>query len=212
MGDSYWKQIDDIKKDVKKMGKLFTSELAKKAEKDMIQAHNQIITQYYKYSPSSYHRKSSGNLFYSIISHDFRHSNTANSHYATVKIGSSDMGDHTRRGYDGVNQGNVFDLVWNEGIRGLPLEGEAPLSQESVDKMNAIPWLAGRPYHAGERWRNPYWGAQYSNEFRPSISMNGYTTSNGKPNDVMYEFVENWNIASGEKYCEDIAEIIKSSF
>lgn len=212
MDNSYWKQLDDVKQDLKKMSKTFTSELAKKAETDMIQAHDQIITQYYKYQPNSYHRKSSGNLFYSIISHDSKHSNTANSHYAKVRIGSSSMEDHTRSGYKGVNQGNVFDLVWNEGIRGLPSEGVAPLSQESVDKMNAIPWLAGKPYRAGEVWRNPYWGSQYNNEFRASISINDYTTSNGKPDDVMNEFVENWNIASGEQYCDDIAEIIRSSF
>ena len=43
----------------------------------------------------------------------------------------------------------------------------------------------------------------------PSITIGNYTTYKGTPNDVMEDFVNNWDKAFGIKHCEEIANEIR---
>lgn len=198
------KELDDIKQDVKNIAGEISQKLAKQAENDMIAAHEQIVGQYYGgHNPSTYHRhKKSPAIKKTLISHLTRKSRGENSYYARVKIGSTDMPDHTRKGYSGVNQDNVFDLVWNQGVRGLPEEGSAPLTKSYT-------WL-NHSFNVGDIWINPYWGEKYHNVFSPIIEMDGYSTRNpGTPDKVFQEFVDSWWDDIGSNRCDDIMSAFK---
>ena len=202
MSKSYKQQLHDIKQEIGIMANDFAKKLAKQAENDMIAAHKQIIDNFYNaHDPNSYNRKEG--LYNSIIPQKTEHDEFKSKTYsATVKIGSFNMEDHYR-----ANPDIVFDLMWNRGVRGLPKRGINPLEHSFSFKGNS--------FEKGEIWVNPYWSSTndpYKNKFITTITMNSKTTNPGVPNQVMYEFVDNWDKFSGKKSCDEISKIIKRKY
>lgn len=209
MKKSFKKQIDNIKREIGVMANEFSYELSKQAEIDMINAHKQIIDNFYSaHDPKTYNRKEG--LYNSIIPQGVNHGENSRSYEASVKIGSFRMDDHYR-----ANPDIVFDLMWNRGVRGLPKRG----TERILDKSYI--WGLGKNktyYNYGENpryWENPFWSSTedpYHNKFITVITMNGKTTSAGVPNQVMYEFVNNWDKFSGKISCKNIANKIKNKY
>ncbi len=190
---SYFKQFDSIKKDLKHIQKTLNQQLSEKAEKDLIKAHDMIIYQFYAgHKPTSYHRHGIGGLYNSIV----EHKNLGTKAY--ILVGAQDMEEHYR-----TSASNVFNLMWNEGVRGLPLKGSKPLD-------HSYQWL-GKTYDKGEVWENPYWSGElspYHNIFAPSLVFGNYKTQHRFPTDIMEEFVNNWDKAYGVEHCEKIVKTL----
>ena len=198
---SYVQQFEDIKREIGMMANDFAHELAIQAEKDLISAHKQIIDNFYSaHDPNSYNRKEG--LYDSIIPQGVHHTEKVRTYNATVKIGSLRMDDHYR-----ANPDIVFDLMWNRGVRGLPKRGVNPLEHSYSFYDNH--------FEEGQVWINPYWSSQgdpYHNKFITTITMNGKSTKEGVPNQVMYEFVDNWDKFSGKKLCNEVKKKIKNKY
>ena len=209
MVKSFVQQIQNIKREIGVMANDFTYKLAKQAEKDMIDAHKQIIDNFYSaHDPNSYNRKEG--LYDSIIPQEVEHTNQTRSYQATVKVGSFRMEDHYR-----ANPDIIFDLMWNRGVRGLPKRG----TERILNKSYVFGFGKNKTYYDyGENpryWENPFWsstGDPYHNKFITVITMNGKTTSAGVPNQVMYEFVNNWDKFSGKISCKKISDEIKHKY
>lgn len=204
MAKSYRKQFNEIRTEIGNIGTSFAIELAKQAEKDLIKAHHQIISNFYAaHDPNSYNRQEG--LYDSIIPQGINHHNSkSNTYQAGVVVGSFRMDDH----YNGdATPDNIFDLMWNKGVRGLPKYGQNPLSH-SYSFYN-------HHFNEGEKWRNPYWsgtGDPYHNIFLTKVTMGSYTTKEGVPNVVMRDFVNHWKEANGLKACDKLYKQIKNKY
>lgn len=189
MGNAYSKEFDNIRKDLKRIKNITEKELCLKAEFDMVKMQKNIVTLFYKsYTPNSYKRKN--DLYDSLLSHNIRN-NTAR-----ITIGGKNMYSHGRHGeYSGDY---IFNLIWNEGIRGLPYMGTNELTKSYC--------FYDHHFEAGEIWRNPYWSGEqepWKNIFMPRISY-GNVILQGTPNDVYEYFIENWWEVQGLNYCEKL--------
>ena len=195
----YWKQLEEIVKDLDKIKASFENGLAAAAEKDMIKAHDTIVSNFYAgHDPSSYRRlgDASQDLYSTIADHN--HGRNQYGGYAMARISSEDMGPHgrARKSRPDITKDNVFDLVWNEGIRGLPREGVTPLADTD------------------DVWHNPYWsgrGPDWHNVFRTQVRGLRGSTRMGTPRAVMDDFVNRWGYLNGSKHADDIARTIRSS-
>lgn len=198
---TYWKQLQTIIDDLDTIKREFDKQLAECAERDIIEVHKSIVSDYYsEYTPNSYRRHSSGGLGDTIISHRaFRGA-------ATVLVGAEGMGSHGRKKRPDITKENVFDLAWNQGIRGLPREGSVELSHD-------VRWL-GNHFKAGEIWRNPFWSGSddpYRNIFTTSYTGgSGRSTITGAPADVLDNYVSNWDKYDGKKHADEVANNIKT--
>lgn len=209
MKKSLKKQIDDIKRELGFIANEFSYKLAKQAETDMINAHKQIIDNFYSvHDPKKYNRKEG--LYNSIIPQGVIHRENKMSYEAGVRIGSFRMEDHYR-----ANPDIIFDLMWNRGVRGLPKRG----TERILNKSYVFGFGKNKTYYDYEEnpryWENPFWSSTenpYHNKFITVITMNGKTTSAGVPNQVMYEFVNNWDKFSGEVSCKKISDEIKHKY
>ena len=189
-----------IKDDINNLASNLSRELARKANENMVQVYNSIIDDFYNsYTPSAYHR--SKNLYKALINHR-TYSKSENESRAIVKIGAANMGDYKR-----TTAGNVFDLMWVHGVRGLPKTGSSPLGK-------TFTWYTphGRKtWHAGDVWENPFWSDgndPYHNIFETAVNVEDYfTTSKMIPQRVMIDFVNNWGII-GRNECKRIVNRI----
>lgn len=189
-----------IKDDVNKLASNLSRELARKANETMVQVYNSIIDDFYNsYTPTAYHR--SKNLYKALINHR-TYSISENESRAIIKIGAANMGDYKK-----TTAGNVFDLMWVHGVRGLPKTGSSPLSK-------TFTWYTphGRKtWHAGDVWENPFWSDRndpYHNIFETAVNVEDYsTTSKMIPQRVMIDFVNNWGII-GRNECKRIVNRI----
>lgn len=201
MSKSYIQQFQDIKREIGVMANEFANKLAQQAEKDLINAHKQIIDNYYAaHDPLSYNRQEG--LYDSIIPQGVEHSEQSKTYNASVRVGSFKMDDHYNATPD-----IIFDLMWNRGVRGLPKRGVNPLSHSFT--------FRGNHFEEGQPWINPYWsssGEPYHNKFFTVVTMNGKTTKKGVPNQVMYDFVTNWDVFSGKNACNEISKEIKNKY
>lgn len=200
---SFNEQLRKIKKEVERMAEDFAYDLAHQAEQEMRLAHKQIIDNFYKgHSTTSYHRR--GGLYNSLIPQEV-YSIKSKSYNASIVVGSFNMKDHYRKG---ATPDNVFDLMWNQGIRGLPKQGTEPLSKSFT--------FYGNHFEQGEIWVNPYWSGSdgpYHNLFTTTISIGKYKTKTpGTPADVMADFVEHWGMTNGIDACKRISNEIKNRF
>ena len=205
MSKSYRKQLNEIRTEIGNIGTSFAIELSKQAHEDLIEAHHQIIDNFYAaHDPSSYNRY--GGLYDSIIPQGINHhSSKTNTYQASVVVGSFRMDDH----YKGdITPDNVFDLMCNKGVRGLPRVGLTPLDHNYSFYDNH--------FEEGEKWVNPYWSGQsepYHNIFLTKISMGAYTTKKEcTPHQAMSDFVNNWDKASGKDACNRLYKKIKSKY
>lgn len=202
--------IDEIKKDIKKFSDLAVSEMIKEANKDMVDAHNQIIRKFYNsYKPKSYHRHGNGGLYKSLLKKEIRLMTSKNSGMATIKVGNQDMDEHygttNQRNAGKINSANILDLMWFKGVRGLPKIGINPLAQ-SYDWYS--PHGGYMHWNAGDKWYNQFWSGEnepYKNIFLTRIEMNGYTSPRKlTANRVMEQFINDWGEFKGEEIADKI--------
>lgn len=183
-------QFREIESEVLKIAKTMASDLSKEVVKDLKEAHNQIMKNYYTaYTPSGsrkYNRTK--NLYHnSIIPQDPIAS--WDMYDAGVVVGSFRMNDNYN-----ISKDNVFDLMWNKGVRGLPKIGTRILEN-------------------GEKWHNPFWQSHYGekgNVFRTSISISGYTTKEGTPAQVMADLTNHWAETCGIKYLKRLEQKVNT--
>lgn len=208
MGKSYRKQLIDIKNEVSNIGTSFAMEISKQAHKDLISAHHQIISNFYAaHDPNSYNRQEG--LYDSIIPQGINHHpSKTNTYQVAVVVGGFNMNDHYR---GDATPDNIFDLMWNKGVRGLPKKGTDTLSHNYI-------WL-DKFYDYGDkprRWENPYWSGKdepYHNIFLTKITMGKYTTpKEGTPHQVMSDFVNHWDKANGKGACKEAYKKIKNKY
>ena len=192
-------QLRNIKESIGLLGGEFAKQLARQASRDMQDLHTEIVRQFYdSYDPNRYNR--SYGLYNSLIPQPVIQ--TGNKEYeGKIVVGSFGMEDYYG---PGATPDNVFDLMWNKGVRGLPHHGAHPLNK-------TYNWQ-GITFHEGERWFNPYWSGQddpYRNLFRAHISMGAFETE-GTPHQVMKDFVFHWKFASGLEACDRIYRQLKN--
>jgi len=196
---TYYQQINDIKQDVGRIANALSKSVAEQAERDMVKTFDMIIDNFYgSHSPSSYHRKYG--LYSALQSHSTKHSSHTNTNVATIIVSPMDMDGHYR-----TDKENVFDLMWNKGVRGLPKRGNNPLEHDFIQNNQY-------PFKAGDYWTNPYWSGEndpYHNIFRTSIKLGDYQSIYQVPNNVMIDIVNHWAEANGISACERIAKNLK---
>ena len=198
-----WDQIDKIVKDLHTIKDTFETELPKKAEEDLLAAHKSIITEYYsQYSPSTYRRKPNGqNLMATLIKKKTKVGSSK------IVVGSDGMGSHGRKGYKNgaITEDNVFDLMWNQGIRGLPRVG----SENIVHGPTWDGWWMGHYHPEGQPWVNPFWSGE-GDPWRNIYKARLLGVPAGTPDDVMYNYVDKWAEIEGEAHADKIADKIRS--
>lgn len=187
-------QVSEIGDFIQDFAQRLSHDLAEQAEEDMIEAHKNIVKDFYdSYTPSSYKNKRREVLYDTLVGHRF-YSRVKYKYSAKIEVGSSNMLDHYR-----TEPENVFDLFWNHGVRGLPPQGSNPLTHDFT-------WL-GKSWNKGERWRNLYWNLEkYKNIFATNI--NNEIDGEHKPHFAMREFVKQWGKKHGQKECEQIVNKI----
>ena len=192
MNKSYRKQLNDIRTEIGNIGTSFAKGLAEQAHEDLRMAHKQIIDNFYAaHDPNSYNRREG--LYNSIIPQGVNATSKTNTYQASIVVGSFKMDDHYR---GNITPDNVFDLMWNKGVRGLPKIGKSPASN-------------------GEKWHNPTWISRYGereNVFRTSVTIGGYTSIEGTPSQVMDDIANHWSEANGEAACEKVLKKIKDKY
>lgn len=175
-------KIGFIEKDVKDIANSFAEDVSSQAADDLKEAHQKIIDKFYDaYDPNRYNR--SYNLYNSGIVQNAK--KIGEGKYSSgIIVGSFYMMDIYN-----ISPDNVFDLMWNQGIRGLP--------KESSDGS----------------WVNPYWNPEiYQNIFLTSIKVGNNTTITGTPNEVMDDFVNKWGIKNGVSACEKAEKRIVNKY
>ena len=188
---SIYRQFREIEKDVLNIANNIVKDLSKEVVKDLKNAHEEIMKNYYEaYTPKAYTPKGRNkyvrtkNLYHnSIILQDPYPS--WDIYDSGVVIGSFRMNDNYN-----ISPDNVFDLMWNKGVRGLPKIGLRTLDD-------------------GEKWQNPFWKSKYGereNVFRTSITIGNYTTREGTPAQVMADLTNHWKEACGEDACTRITK------
>ena len=173
-------EIWKIKQDIDDFSKKLSNQLAMKAEENMVSAFKSIIKDFYRYNPKRYKRKNGGELYDALVNHH-TYGYSDNRHRATIKIDSSNMSNTYR-----TSPRNILDLMWVQGVRGLPERGESG-------------------------WINPYWSGEskpYENIFKTTINIDGYETpAKMFPHTIMIDFVNKWgNIGRNE--CDKIVKEI----
>ena len=206
MSKSYRKQLIDIKTEIGNIGTSFAKGLAEQAHEDLRLAHKQIIDNFYAaHDPNSYNRREG--LYDSIIPQGVNSTDKTNTYQASIVVGSFRMDDHYR---GDTTPDNIFDLMWNKGVRGLPKFGLDTLRHNYT-------WL-DKLYDYGDnprRWENPYWSGKnepYHNIFLTKIKMGNYVTKEGVPNVVMIDFVNHWIEANGLNACNKVYKQIKNKY
>ena len=163
-------QFSEIREEVIKIAKDIARETAKEVPKDLKKAHKQIMDSFYNsYSPRRYVRTHNlGNnspIEQGVVG-------SGGGFDAGLVVGSFRMNENYN-----ISPDNVFDLMWNKAIRGLPAFGTRKLAN-------------------GKNWVNPFFQT-----FSVSISLNGYGSS-GTPHQVMEDITNHWKEAGGEAACE----------
>lgn len=173
--------IAEIKADVGRIGNKIARGVTQIALQDLQEAHSSIMNDFYAgYSPvSSYYywwQDPDGTVF-SGISHGYRRTgnlkNTVvsksvagsgeHSFSAIINIGSDNMSDYrnpTKRKPDHTFPASaVFDLMWNQSIRGLPPGNVGHIEKFSIDTAPVGVWISGSPDQAMLEFINT-WGNQ----------------------------------------------------
>ena len=194
-------EIWKIKQDVEDLGKKLSSQLTTKAEENMVSAFKSIIKDFYRYNPKKYKRKNGGELDDALVNHH-TYGYSDNKYKATIKIGSNNMSNSYR-----ISPDNILDLMWTQGIRGLPRQGSSALGK----KFTWYTPIGTKTWYPGEVWVNPFWSGEaepYNNIFKTTVDIDGYETpAKMAPHFVMIDFIHKWgNIGKNE--CDKIVKEI----
>ena len=170
--------IAAIKQDVGRTANKIARGVAQIAFEDLKIAHSEIMDSFYGgYTPVSsydwYYEMPNGKL-YSGTSHGYRRtgnlrensiipqgvtSSGTHSFSAKVQIGSANMESYinsTGRIFPGSG---VFDLMWNESIRGLPSGYIGHIEKFTINAAPVGVWISGSPDNAMNEFVNT-WGYQ----------------------------------------------------
>lgn len=186
---SLYSQFRDIEKEVKNIANEIARETSKEVVKDLKKVHKEIMDNFYNaYTPDVYVR--TNNLRNnSVIEQD--PIGVWGSYDSGIVVSSFGMHDNYN-----ISPDNVFDLMWNKGVRGLPKIGTRPLAN-------------------GEKWQNPFWQSKYGereNVFRTSVTLGGYTSKSGTPAQVMADITNHWKEAGGEEACDRAKEKVMRKY
>lgn len=123
---SYAEQIKLIKQDARKAYEGIIKDLAREASKDLVNTTRSIIQDFYdSYSPEYYARTK--NLFNMIMPKIAYKTGKGNAYIASISTMSVLMNDNY--GYTSkrnITPDNIYDLMWNQGHRGLPFQTLEP--------------------------------------------------------------------------------------
>lgn len=181
-------QIADIKRESNQMAAALAKEVAEVARRDLARAQEKIIDTYYEaYSPRRYSRK--GGLYKTLLERDKTVHGGNKTYVASIEVGSEDMDDHYgSKSRPDIGPDNIFDLVWNDGIRGLPDHGDAT------------------------GWINPYFGPEWGSECRLPLEYEGASIGASTPDNVLTEFKNTWGETCGQAACTKAFNKVKNSF
>lgn len=176
MSESWEKIITDIKQDVGRVANKIARNVAQIALKDLQEAHSSILDDYYAgYTPVTTYYYS--NYIYGKLwqgtSHGYRR--TGNLRQSIMPIGVSSVGKHGFAARVQVGSANmdsyinstgnifpasgVFDLIWNQSIRGLPPGNIGYIEEFKINTAPVGVWISGSPNEAMTEFVNT-WGKQ----------------------------------------------------
>ena len=130
--------INEIKQDISRIANKIASAVANVAYSDLQEAHRAIMNSFYAgYTPvksyTYFYFTPDGKGFYYGRTHGYRRtgnlrkslmpvgvSGKNHTFYAVVDVGPDKMDDYTNSTGHTFPGSAVFDLIWNNGIRGLP--------------------------------------------------------------------------------------------
>lgn len=195
-------QINDIEKNIMKLSSHLARRVAENAEEDLTKARSQIINDFYSYQIKTPSKNKRTNLLGRVVKID-KMKGSGNGTFSKYTTSLSVDGGRVQELYghgsveNRVSAEYVTDLIWFEGIRGLPQSGSSGVS-------NSFSWYTpdGRQsYTQGEHWHNPFWDESvYENTFRTSVKLYNLKTITDTPDKVMEDFVDKW----GRQRLQDI--------
>lgn len=168
--------VASIKQDVGRDGNKIARGVAKIAFEDLQQAHAAIMESYYGgYTPVKsyyfYYEKDgrefegiapgyrrTGNLKNSIVPKGVIPSGE-HSFKATVEVSPSGMSDYTNPHGRTFPGSAVFDMIWNQGIRGLPQGYTGHIGEVQINTAPVGVWISGYPGEAMQEFVDT-WGYQ----------------------------------------------------
>ena len=168
--------INEIKEDVKTMSTRVPRYVAEAAFEDLKEAHESIVNSYYGgYTPVKTYKflytYKDGHKYWGVANGYRRKNNFKNnsivpigvtgegtSYSATIEIGSSGMSDYTNSSGRTFPGSAVFDMIWNQGIRGLPAGYLGHVGDVEIDASAAGIGMSGIPATAMNSFMDQ-WGA-----------------------------------------------------
>lgn len=156
--------IADIKQEVGRIANRIARGVAQVAYSEMLDAHAEIMNSFYGgYTPVKsyrfYYVDPEGWVSYGIApgyrrTNNFRSNSIvpvgvvpseAHSFKATIQVGSSGMSDYTNSSGRVFPASAVFDMIWNQGIRGLPEGYRGHIGSVDISAAPAGIGISGKP-------------------------------------------------------------------
>ena len=172
MATSLAQIINEIKAEVKRIGQRIANGVAQVAFQEMQDAHMAIMEDFYGgYTPVqsyTYYCYKNG-ILYSGRSHGYRRTgNLRNSlnpvgvtgsgttYTATIQVGSAGMSDYINSTGHTFPGSAVFDMIWNDGIRGLPEGYRGHIGDINISTAPAGVPISGKPGEAMDQFVNEW--------------------------------------------------------
>lgn len=164
--------INEIKQDVSRIGTKIARGVATVAFQDLQTAHTEIMNSFYAgYTPVKYFWFKKG-LYPRLMRGYQRTNNLRNnsiipqgvepagehSFWARVQVGSANMNDYVNCFGRTFPASGVFDLVWNQGIRGLPPGYDGHVGEVNISASPVGVGISGHPGNAMDDFVEQ-WGA-----------------------------------------------------
>lgn len=181
--------IDSIKQDVGRDANKVARGVANIAFQDLQAAHSSIMDEYYGgYTPvtSYYFYYEKDGQEYRGISHGYRRTKNLKNNSiiprgvvpsgkhgfkATVEVGSSGMNDYVNQTGRTFPASAVFDMVWNEGIRGLPFGYMGHIENFTINSAPVGVAISGTPDQAMGDFVNR-WGFERGPQVADMVAFN----------------------------------------
>ena len=172
IGSSIAAQIAYIKQDIGRIANKIARGVAEKALEDMTEAHTQIMNSYYAgYTPLSHYTYVNPKTHSLIKTSGYeRTDNLRNGSFmslgvtggghtfaASVQIGPISMGSYVNSMKLSFPGSGVFELVWNQGVRGLPPGHKGYVGPVTISaSANGVP-MSGTPNNAMSEFMDQWW-------------------------------------------------------
>ena len=182
--------IASIKQDVGRVANKIARGVAQVASEDLKTAHTEIMNDYYGgYTPVRsywYHWQdhASGKIYEGYASGYRRKNNLRensivplgvvqcgiNSFSASIQVSSSNMDDYVNSTNHVFPASGVFNLVWNEGIRGLPPGNIGHIEKFNINTAPVGVWITGTPDEAMSEFVDN-WGSLRGSQVADEIAF-----------------------------------------